>query len=474
MCCIGFLLSAQDKGGVSSSEMVVIIGDSFNLESYVKKYVEGKIVIWQQKDEWERTSDYEKRVSEQSRSEKAKGFAAEAIENLKHHYSQTIDWKAIIIGMYDADNEVFPLIHPKIINIYIPVDFESAPSFKSNANKLIFENAEYSFSDKGFTLVALEITNPENGKKYYYSNDHEVVYEIYNIDFNFSDLEYTIPEERQRDENNAIVKERNMNIGKDPVDIQIPLTNTTSTECFAVVIGNEHYENERDVPYAINDAITFQKYLIKTLGIPVQNIYFQDDADFIDFERSIQWITDVALAHKGKASLIFYYAGHGMPDKSSGDAFLLPANGFSDNPQYAIKLDDLYSDLGKVPCKQVTVLLDACFSGVDRNGLSLSEGRAVRIKPNEGTLKGNMVVLSATTDKQIAYPYDDKGHGLFTYYVLKKLQESEGLVTLGELSEYLIDNVNKTSIIYHKAYQTPKVILSEDVKEDWKELKLTK
>ena len=88
------------------------------------------------------------------------------------------------------------------------------------------------------------------------------------------------------------------------------------------------------------------------------------------------------------------------------------------------------------------------------------------------TPKGNMFTLSAASGNETAMPYKEKHHGLFTYYVLKKLQETKGNVTLKELSEYVIDNVRRQSTIVNKKPQTPQVSTSGKMTEEWSKRKL--
>ncbi|WP_321436645.1 hypothetical protein [uncultured Bacteroides sp.] len=45
-------------------------------------------------------------------------------------------------------------------------------------------------------------------------------------------------------------------------------------------------------------------------------------------------------------------------------------------------------------------------------------------------LHGNVVVFSTAQGDETAYPYKEKGHGLFAYFLLKKTQETKGAVTL--------------------------------------------
>ncbi|MDR1681891.1 MAG: hypothetical protein LBS25_00665, partial [Candidatus Symbiothrix sp.] len=73
---------------------------------------------------------------------------------------------------------------------------------------------------------------------------------------------------------------------------------------------------------------------------------------------------------------------------------------------------------------------------------------------------------------ETAYPYKEKGHGLFTYFLLKKWQETKGEATLGELSDYIITNVSQQSIVVNRKSQTPTVIASAGLSNKWQEIKL--
>ena len=90
------------------------------------------------------------------------------------------------------------------------------------------------------------------------------------------------------------------------------------------------------------------------------------------------------------------------------------------------------------------------------------------VKPKEGTLNGNIVVFSASSEEQSALPYHDESHGMFTYYLLKKLQETEGKVSMGELFEYLNKNVSLQSLKQNFKDQDPKVNTSIQVIDSWK------
>ena len=123
--------------------------------------------------------------------------------------------------------------------------------------------------------------------------------------------------------------------------------------------------------------------------------------------------------------------------------------------------------LGEKKAKSVVVLLDACFSGANRDGAMLASARGVAIKAKQGAPKGKMVILSAAQGDETAYPYQEKGHGMFTYYLLKKLRDTKGDVTFGELADYVTSEVMKQSVVTNGKMQTPQTIPS-DKAVDWK------
>jgi hypothetical protein len=135
-------------------------------------------------------------------------------------------------------------------------------------------------------------------------------------------------------------------------------------------------------------------------------------------------------------------------------------------------LDNLYAALGNIPAKNVTVFMDACFSGSKREQGMLASARGVAIKARSAVPRGKMVVFSAAQGDETAYPNNDEKHGMFTYYLLKKLQETAGDVTLQELGDYIKKNVSQQSILLNGKSQTPCVIPSSILGTSWREWKL--
>lgn len=256
------------------------------------------------------------------------------------------------------------------------------------------------------------------------------------------------------------------------VDNNIVNNPATNKNSFAIIIGNEKYKNEVSVPFANNDAKIFKEYVEKTLGVPHEQIRLVENAGYNDLRMAVNWLAQAMTVCKGKGKAIVYYAGHGIPNESDLSAYLLPVDGIGNDPGSAYSLKDMYEKLGSVEAQSITIFLDACFSGSKREEGMLASARGVALKAKQSAPKGNMVIFSAAQGDETAYPYKDKQHGLFTYFLLKKLQESKGEVTLGELSEYLTEEVGRQSFVKNNKMQTPTVNVSSPLENSWRQMKL--
>ena len=252
------------------------------------------------------------------------------------------------------------------------------------------------------------------------------------------------------------------------IDTRIPQTDETDEKTFVLVISNENYKHEESVPFANNDGEVFAAYCESGLGIPAKNIHHVSDATLNDMKHELQWLSGVMEAFGGEARAIIYYSGHGMPDEQSKSAILLPTDGYAGDTQSGLSVNSFYATLGAMPSRQTLLFMDACFSGAKRDGTMLAKARGVALKAKAETVKGNMVVFSAAQGDETAYPYKDKKHGMFTYYLLQKWQETGGAATLGSLSDYVKTQVSRSSLVENGKSQTPTVTAANDSWRTWK------
>lgn len=255
------------------------------------------------------------------------------------------------------------------------------------------------------------------------------------------------------------------------IDTIVPIAQYTRENTYALIIGNQNYRFTPNVPYAIHDARIFAKYCEYTLGIPSANIHVCEDAtkQLIN-EDEFGWLQ--SIENRDRKRLIVYYAGHGVPDtKDKNKAYLLPTDVRGSNPRYGISTNDFNSNIGNLAFEQTVIFLDACFSGMNRDHESVTEAtRGVEIDAgmdNEG-LNSSTVVFSAAQGNETAQGFTEQGHGLFTYYLLKELQYSNGDCTLGSLSKSIKDNVRSTAPrLKLRKSQTPTTYSSDATSNNW-------
>lgn len=253
------------------------------------------------------------------------------------------------------------------------------------------------------------------------------------------------------------------------VDLDIPERGKPQNNRWGVIIGIESYRNVEGVDFARRDAETMYEYFQKVLRIPSANIYFvrEDERATLGELQTIfnRWLDK--NANKNANEIFIYYSGHGAPDIDSGQAYLLPYDG---NPNYpedsAYPLQQLYSNMGRLKSKQVTIFLDSCFSGVSRdNKIILAGAKALLDSPDLPSVAANVTVFSAASGSQIASSYPDMQHGLFSYYLMKGLRgeadaNGDQKLTQGELNAFLTEHVG--SMARRMAREQDPQLQSED------------
>lgn len=215
-------------------------------------------------------------------------------------------------------------------------------------------------------------------------------------------------------------------------------------ESFAVVIGIERYRDVPAVDFAAKDAQAVHGYLTRAMGFDPKNVILlqNERASGKDFDKYLgTWLKNRVT---DKSRVFIYYAGHGAPNPSTGEGYLLPYEGdpaYTEDTAYPLKR--LYDNLARLPARDVTVALDACFSGSGGRSVMAKWARPLvttaNILPPAGR---NTVVLSATSADQISASSPEREHGLLTYHLLKGLRggadsDQDGAVTTAELFGYV-------------------------------------
>ena len=449
------------------------VSEAFSsFSGFARHMIEEKVNAWQKKGRYEKTADWMARVNESTRQHMVDSLLGIAQSEYIAFMSKNVGGQQTIVD-YDADGEIFLIQDSYFGSLLVPVPIAEAENFETSFSS-VSRTPYYAIQNDGLGLREMTYTLPD-GRQYRYDNSSDLTFAMADIEYEFDAIDINaVPDNAMADKGSQQITTRQISVGTSDVDKGIPEASEVNDRLFAVIIANEDYQREVDVNFAVNDGNTLGEYCRKTLGIPEQNIHIVENATLNNILAEVDWITKVAEAYQGEAGLIFYYAGHGIPDESTGDAYLLPVDGYGSNINTGYKLDNLYASLSSAPSRYTYVFLDACFSGAERGGSMIASARGIAIRAKASAPKGNMVVFSAAQGDETAYPYKEKGHGMFTYYLLKKLQESGGDVTLGELSDYVRSEVRKQSIVSNSKMQTPTVTASPAMHDSWQTLQLVR
>ncbi len=457
-----FYKTITEKG---STELIAQNSQIEPFSTFAESRLKRAVEEWQVRKQYETKAQWNNRVNEDSRQ----SYITQTLASLRHEYISKYSPQFIKghLGNYETEYEFFPVDLGKMGTIYVSVPKNDAENIIANWSKVSIEPI-YGIMDDKLSILACNFSL--DGKEYHsarsYSED-----DFTPLFVNITPLQALINYEDTKEASSKGNKQEN-NFIPDTVDINIPSTEISNPLTFAVIIGNENYQRVAPVEFAANDAMIFEKYCEKTLGIPQTNIRTYYDATFGDINAAIRDLKQIASTFDGNIKVIVYYAGHGIPDESNRNAYILPVDAAGEDLSACYPLSTLYDELGALNAESIIVFVDACFSGSLRGDGMLASARGIRLKPKALQPTGNLVVFSATSEDQSALPYKEKGHGIFTYFLLEKLNSTKGDISIGELTDYISKQVGQHSIVVNRKLQTPTVSVSRNISERWRDLKL--
>lgn len=436
---------------------------------YAKPLIEEDIKNWQKKSEFEKQSEWKKRVTAVNQNLKVK----ELTKEYKSKYLNTnkrVDLR-YVLAAYDPENETFPVYIKNVDTLFIKVPIVQAPTFKEKWKNDVKITPNYDIVNDRAAIVSFSF---KLGNNVYKSLNNYVPDQNLSANIDLPEIIVDVADNKVQTTPQSLQKAKTQPVAiiDRTIDKDIPVSSVNSSNTFAFIIGNENYQNVASVPFAVNDAKIFSEYCHKTLGLPKENIKVYIDATYGKILGALSTLKQISQAYKGDINVIFYYAGHGVPNEKNNEAYLLPVDATPSMLEACLPLSSLYSSIGSIDAKQVIVFMDACFSGSRRENGMIISARGVAIKPKKDIVTGNVVVFSAADGSETAYPYKEKGHGLFTYFLLKKLKESRGNVTLGDLADYVKTNVSQKSIVVNNKSQTPTISSSAQMQDVWRTMKL--
>lgn len=222
----------------------------------------------------------------------------------------------------------------------------------------------------------------------------------------------------------------------------------------AVVFGIDRYRSLPPARFAARDALSMQRHLGALFGVPddAEHMFVRADADAsgAEFRKVLGATGWLARRATEQSDIVIYYAGHGVAT-SDGQPMLLP---WDADANYAretgIPLSEVYEALARIPARTITIILDACFTGLTRSGAPLVEGTRPIVLSVEhpALLRDGMTLFAAGQGPQSAGDLPLQRHGLFSYWMMRGLRgeadaNGDARLTIGELESFATREVSR-------------------------------
>ena len=260
--------------------------------------------------------------------------------------------------------------------------------------------------------------------------------------------------------NQTVSLQRNVNLASASISFDrlnpIGKPALKNKDAIALIIGIGSYENIIDAAYADKDALMFRDYAAEKLGIPESHIktLINEDADIGEVLLGIRkWIR--RSTKPDKTDVFVFYAGHGIAT-ATGEAYILPYDGRPEVDlldRTALLQKELFAEIDKANPRNVTIFLDACYTGKARTGEVLmadANYRPIAIRPIDDGMPDNFTLITASSGDEFSGPLEEAKHGLFSYFLMKGMEgdadsNQDNQITSGELHEYVKENVLRQS-----------------------------
>lgn len=228
---------------------------------------------------------------------------------------------------------------------------------------------------------------------------------------------------------------------------------------WAMLIGiDQYHESLGSLKYAGSDCRALRESLVSgPMAFPEDQILLLDDLQEPDhrptFANIHSFLGSWLAAPKEDDLVLVYFAGHGRLEE--GKTYLVPGDAtLSSLHTLGIPLRHVHDVLEQCKAKRKLLILDACHSGAGRDVNAMTSAMQEAMAQGIG-----MYTLSACGPKELSHEWDDKGQGVFSYFLSQALRgeclpAADGRLTVDRLYEWVHDRVAKWAA-QHRCSQNP-------------------
>jgi len=187
----------------------------------------------------------------------------------------------------------------------------------------------------------------------------------------------------------------------------------------ALLIGNDDYQNIRDLKTAVNDANAVGRLLKEAYDFQVTYLINAGRKEIIDeLSRLRRSLTP-------RDNLLIYYAGHGWLDKDASRGYWLPVDAERDSSANWISTGTISDFLKAMAAKHVIVIADSCYSGTLSRAVKLIVPSSEYLRRIAG--KRARVALTSGGVEPVL-DNGRQGHSVFAGALLDALEQNKGVL----------------------------------------------
>ena len=202
---------------------------------------------------------------------------------------------------------------------------------------------------------------------------------------------------------------------------------------YAVLVGVEEYSDPRISPlrFARADVAALGEALCQQCAFDEVRVLAEKAGTLSpELPNIIDALGDLVPRLEEDDLFLFYFAGHGV--EVDGQGYLLTPGSRHAFPQYgSLSLNLLRDTFSRLAARRRILMLDACRNSPEAGrgdadnsmgeGISRDIAAAARAKAGRNV---STSLLAACSSGQRAYEWPEKGHGVFTYFLLEGLSQA--------------------------------------------------
>ncbi|MBW2172168.1 MAG: caspase family protein [Deltaproteobacteria bacterium] len=230
----------------------------------------------------------------------------------------------------------------------------------------------------------------------------------------------------------------------------------------AVVIGINKYTLWPSLEFSVSDAEALKEKL-QIMGFHRIIELYDHEATKLQINRLLRDTLPKMLGENDR--LLIYFAGHGQTETyqhvdnhgqviKEKEGYIIPVNGEQTNYRgTAISMTSIREAAKDYEAKHVLYVFDSCYSGLGlkrSGGIKKADDYIMKLL----SMKAVQIITAGGEDEQVG---EEKGHGIFTRYVLLALGgnadlDKDGFITASEIGTYVRPAVSRKT----ENMQTPK------------------